>query len=73
MVSWIDLEKRGAISGNVRGMDHMGITVPDIEMATRFFHDTFDAAVVYDTVVDGHPRRWRQAVTGLHTKKLILL
>jgi catechol 2,3-dioxygenase-like lactoylglutathione lyase family enzyme len=45
------------MSSNVRGIDHIGITVPDIEAATRFFHEAFDAAVVYDTVVDGHPRR----------------
>ncbi|MCD5988491.1 VOC family protein [Pseudomonas lijiangensis] len=45
------------MSSNVRGIDHIGITVPDIEAATRFFHAAFDAAVVYDTVVDGQPRR----------------
>jgi len=45
------------MSSNVRGIDHIGITVPDIEAATRFFHEAFDAAVVYDTLVDGHLRR----------------
>ncbi|POD70926.1 hypothetical protein BKM17_23830 [Pseudomonas syringae group genomosp. 3] len=45
------------MSSNVRGIDHIGITVPDIEAATRFLHEAFDAAIVYDTVVDGHPRR----------------
>jgi catechol 2,3-dioxygenase-like lactoylglutathione lyase family enzyme len=45
------------MSSNVRGIDHIGITVPDIEAATRFFHEAFDAAVVYDTVADGHPHR----------------
>jgi len=42
------------MSSNVRDIDHVGITVPDIEAATRFFHEAFDAAIVYDTVVDAN-------------------
>lgn len=45
------------MSGNVRGIDHIGITVPDVEAATRFLSKAFDATIVYDTVADGLPRR----------------
>ncbi|WP_277587924.1 VOC family protein [Pseudomonas chlororaphis] len=45
------------MSGKVRGIDHIGITVPDIEAATRFLREAFDAAIVYDTVTDGQPYR----------------
>jgi catechol 2,3-dioxygenase-like lactoylglutathione lyase family enzyme len=33
----------------VHGIDHVGITVPDIEAATRFFEAAFDAQVIYDS------------------------
>jgi catechol 2,3-dioxygenase-like lactoylglutathione lyase family enzyme len=36
-----------------RGIDHVGITVPDIDAATAFFVDAFDAVVIYDLIVDG--------------------
>lgn len=31
-----------------RGIDHIGITVPDIEDATQFFKEAFDAKIAYD-------------------------
>jgi len=34
----------------IRGMDHVGITVADIEEATRFFEAVFGAEVIYDSV-----------------------
>jgi catechol 2,3-dioxygenase-like lactoylglutathione lyase family enzyme len=46
-----------SMAGNVRGIDHIGITVPDVEAATRFLSQAFNATVVYDTVADGLPRR----------------
>ncbi|WP_326700921.1 VOC family protein [Streptomyces sp. NBC_01754] len=33
----------------VRGIDHVGVTVPDIESATAFFRDALGADVLYDT------------------------
>lgn len=33
----------------VRGIDHVGITVPDLERATRFFTEAFGATTIYDT------------------------
>ncbi|PLR35628.1 glyoxalase [Chimaeribacter coloradensis] len=34
----------------IRGMDHVGITVSDIDEATRFFSEAFGAEVIYDSV-----------------------
>ncbi|WP_230351359.1 VOC family protein [Lelliottia sp. WAP21] len=34
----------------VRGIDHIGITVPDIEQATLFFEKAFGAQVIYCSV-----------------------
>ena len=31
-----------------RGIDHIGMTVPSIEEATRFFKEAFEAQVSYD-------------------------
>lgn len=50
-----------------RGIDHIGITVPDIEGATEFLLRAFDADVLYDT----HPRTeepqaWASVESRLH-------
>ncbi|PAX84883.1 glyoxalase, partial [Streptomyces albidoflavus] len=34
----------------VRGIDHIGLTVPDLEGATRFLADALGAEVLYDTL-----------------------
>lgn len=34
----------------IRGMDHIGITVSDIDEATKFFKEAFSAEVIYDSV-----------------------
>lgn len=36
-----------------RGVDHIGVTVPDVEAATAFLTAAFDAIVLYDFIVDG--------------------
>jgi len=38
-----------------RGIDHIGVTVPDIEAATVFLIRALGAEVVYDTLVRGEP------------------
>jgi catechol 2,3-dioxygenase-like lactoylglutathione lyase family enzyme len=38
-----------------RGMDHVGITVADLEAATRFFQDAFGAEVIYDSIAKDDP------------------
>lgn len=35
-----------------RGVDHLGLTVPDIEAATDFFSAAFGAQLLYDTLED---------------------
>jgi catechol 2,3-dioxygenase-like lactoylglutathione lyase family enzyme len=49
----IDRRKRGPAVMITRGIDHVGITVPDVEAATAFFVDGFDAVVLYDLIVGG--------------------
>jgi catechol 2,3-dioxygenase-like lactoylglutathione lyase family enzyme len=43
--------------GNVRGINHVGLTVPNIDEATRFFKEAFGAKVAYDGLsYDDEPR-----------------
>lgn len=42
---------------SVRGIDHIGITVPDLEAATRFFANAFGAIVLYDALPHSTPGR----------------
>jgi len=39
----------------IRGIDHFGMTVPDLEAATRFFEQAFDARVLYDNIARSDP------------------
>ena len=39
----------------IRGIDHFGMTVPDLEAATRFFEQAFDARVLYDNITRADP------------------
>lgn len=41
--------------GPFRGIDHVGITVPDIEAATTFLTDVFDAQVIYESFSADQP------------------
>jgi catechol 2,3-dioxygenase-like lactoylglutathione lyase family enzyme len=34
----------------IRGIDHVGFTVPDLDAASRFFADAFDAKTLYDGI-----------------------
>jgi catechol 2,3-dioxygenase-like lactoylglutathione lyase family enzyme len=34
----------------VRGVDHIGITVPDLDAASRFFEEAFDAKSLFDNI-----------------------
>ena len=42
---------------NVHGIDHIGLTVPDIDKACEFFEEAFNAVVLYDTYTKGQPVR----------------
>ena len=39
----------------MRGIDHIGITVPDIEVATKFLVDGLGAEVIYQLIGYGDP------------------
>lgn len=40
----------------IRGLDHVGITVPDIDAATRFFEAAFNAETIYDSKPKSQPK-----------------
>ncbi|MCJ1714737.1 VOC family protein [Microbacterium sp. M1A1_1b] len=44
-------------TGTIRGIDHIGLTVPDIDTATDFFVRGFDAVVLYDRFLRSEPVR----------------
>ena len=44
-----DPRRRSEPQGPVVGIDHIGLTVPDIEAATAFLGEAFGAVVLYDT------------------------
>ena len=41
--------------GLIVGIEHLGVTVPDVEQATKFFEDAFDAEIVYVGLEYGGP------------------
>lgn len=45
----------------IRGIDHGGINVPDIDAAISFFVKTFGAKVESDTVPGAIPQEWKTA------------
>lgn len=47
----------------VRAIEHVGITVPDMEQATRFFCEAFGAQVLYDML--DHPLGGPEVEAGL--------
>ncbi|PJN48555.1 hypothetical protein PAEAM_60970 [Paenibacillus sp. GM1FR] len=40
-----------------RGIDHIGITVPDMEQATLFLQQAFGAQLAYDHITPDDPHR----------------
>lgn len=50
------------MNNNVHGIDHIGLTVPDLEAATNFFIKALNGAVIYDTYLKSQPAR-RSAFT----------
>jgi catechol 2,3-dioxygenase-like lactoylglutathione lyase family enzyme len=47
-----------AVIGGIRGIEHIGLTVPDIEEATRFFVSVLGAEPVYDDGPFAAPDDW---------------
>lgn len=42
---------------NIHGIDHVGLTVPDIEQATQFFIEALGAEKMYDMLTKDEPKR----------------
>ena len=45
------------MNNNVHGIDHAGLTVPDLDAATEFFIRALNATVIYDTYLKSQPPR----------------
>ncbi|MCM3727861.1 VOC family protein [Neobacillus cucumis] len=62
-VNETEMEKKiEAKTHEIRGIDHIGLTVPDIEEATEFFKKVFNAKVCYDVhTPDMPPQRGKSA------------
>ncbi|NHN87440.1 VOC family protein [Acetobacter sp. LMG 1627] len=48
-----------------RGIDHVGVTVPNIDDALRFLEEAFDAVPLYRNVTPDHPQK------GPETEKIL--
>ncbi|SOD99197.1 VOC family protein [Spirosoma fluviale] len=55
-------------STSIRGIDHIGITVPDIEAATQFLIAAFGAEVIYESLSRVDP-----PIEGSKPEKMLLL
>jgi catechol 2,3-dioxygenase-like lactoylglutathione lyase family enzyme len=55
----------------VAGIEHIGLTVPDIEAATRFFVDLLGAAPLYDVGPFESPDDWMASHLAVHPRARI--
>ena len=53
------------------GIEHIGLTVPDIEDATRFFCDVVGASKVYDIGPFEHADDWMAKHLAVHPRSRI--
>jgi catechol 2,3-dioxygenase-like lactoylglutathione lyase family enzyme len=53
------------------GIEHIGLTVPDIEAATRFFADVIGAETLYDIGPFESPDDWMAAHLAVHPRSRI--
>jgi len=60
----------GGLPG-LAGTDHVGFTVPDIEMATRFFVDVIGCSLVYEVGPFQAPDDWMQTHLGVDRRAVI--
>lgn len=62
---------------NIHGIDHVGLTVPDIDQATQFFTEALGAEKVYDRLTKDEPKRDSQetqirlGITGYAAQRAI--
>jgi glyoxylase I family protein len=55
----------------IRGIDHIGITVPDLDEAQRFFVDVLGAGLVYTLGPKQADDDWMQVTVGVHPRTVI--
>ena len=55
----------------LRGSDHIGITVPDLDAAERFFVDVIGATPVYTLGAKRADDDWMQTQLGVHPRTVI--
>jgi catechol 2,3-dioxygenase-like lactoylglutathione lyase family enzyme len=55
----------------MRGIDHIGITVPDLDQAERFFIDVLGAQPVYTLGEKRAEDDWMQRTLGVHPRTVI--
>ena len=63
----------GAMSGlpGLLGIEHIGLTVPDIDIATRFFVDVLGGEVLFEIGPFVADDDWMQAHLGVHPRAVI--
>ncbi|EPR76364.1 hypothetical protein ADILRU_1309 [Leifsonia rubra CMS 76R] len=55
----------------MRGMDHIGLTVPDLDEAERFFVDVLGADLIYTLGTKQADDDWMQVTLGVHPRTVI--
>ena len=54
------------------GVEHVGLTVPDIEAATAFFVDVLGAEMLFEVGPFSSDDDWMKAHLGVHPRAVIL-
>lgn len=49
---------------NIRAVEHIGLTVPDLEQATTFFAEAFGARKIYDMISEPLSGRRSRRASG---------
>ncbi|GAA1216817.1 VOC family protein [Rhodoglobus aureus] len=55
----------------MRGIDHIGVTVPDLDQAERFFVDVLGAELIYALGAKQADDDWMQVTLGVHPRTII--
>lgn len=55
----------------MQGIDHIGVTVPDLDEAERFFVDVLGAEVIYTLGAKQADDDWMQVTLGVHPRTVI--
>jgi len=55
----------------MRGIDHIGVTVPDLDEAVRFFVDVLGAELLYTLDTKQADDDWMQVALGVHPRTVI--